>query len=73
MMPQPCAVDNSVAASIHALTRQSKRDSGVGEVDDLVNEHCMAHRKGIARNDHAPEIPHEHRQRGGARAPDTAY
>ena len=57
MVPQPAAADKS-AAIIHALSRNSKQDTWVGEIDDLVNEGCMAHRKGYFRNDHAPEIPH---------------
>jgi hypothetical protein len=73
MMPQPGAVDNSAAVSIHALIRNSKKDTWVGEVDDLVNERCMAHRNGYFRNDRAPEIPHGHGRRGGAKACDTAY
>jgi hypothetical protein len=58
MMPQPGAVDNSAAVIIHALIRKSKQDTWAGEIDDFVNEQCMAHRKGYFRNDHAPEIPH---------------
>jgi hypothetical protein len=72
MVPQPRAVDNSAAVIIHALIRNSKQDTWVGEID-LVNEHCMAHRKGYFRNDHAPEIPHGHGRRGGAKARDRAY
>jgi hypothetical protein len=55
MMPQPGAVDNSAAVTIHALIRKSKQDTWAGEIDDFVNEQCMAHRKGYFRNDHAPE------------------
>ena len=54
MVPQPRAVDNSAAVIIHALIRNSKQDTWVGQIDDLVNENCMAHRKGYFRNDHAP-------------------
>jgi hypothetical protein len=73
MVPQPGAVDNSAAVIIHAFIRNSKKDTWVGEIDDLVNEHCMAHRKGYFRNDHAPEIPHGHGRRGAAKARDRAY
>jgi len=46
MMPQPAAVDNSAAVIIHVLSRNSKQDTSAGEIDDLVNEQCMTHRKG---------------------------
>jgi hypothetical protein len=45
MMPQPGAVDNSAAVTIHAHIRKSKHDTWVSEIDDLVNEQCMTHRK----------------------------
>jgi hypothetical protein len=60
MVPQPGAADNNAAVIIHALIRISKHDTCAGENDDLVNEQCMAHRKGYYRNDHAPEYPHGH-------------
>ena len=53
MVLQPGAVDNS-AVIIHALRRDSKQDTFAGAITDLVNEHCMAHRHGYFRNDHAP-------------------
>ena len=46
MVPQPGVVDNSAAVIIHALIRNSKQDTWVGEIDEVVNEGCMAHRKG---------------------------
>jgi hypothetical protein len=55
MVPQPTPVDNSTAVIIHAHIRKSKHDIWVSEIDDLVNEQCMTHRKGYFRNDHAPE------------------
>ena len=70
MVPQPRAVDDSAAVIIHALIRNLKQNAWVGEIDDLVNENCMAHRKGYFRNDHAPEIPHGHGRRGTAKARD---
>ena len=73
MVPQPGAVDNSAAISTHVLIGNSKKDPWVGEIDDLVNERCIAHRKGYFRNDHAPEIPHGHGRRGSAKARDRAY
>ena len=73
MVPQPGAVDNSAAISTHALIRKSKKDTWAGEIDDLVNERCMAHRKGYFRNDHVPESPHGQGRRGSAKACDTAY
>jgi hypothetical protein len=45
MMPQPGAVDNSAAVTIHAHIRKSKHDTWVSEIDDLVNEQCMTHRE----------------------------
>jgi hypothetical protein len=45
MVPQPGAIDNSAAVIIHARIRNSKQDTWVGEIDDLVNEHCMTHRE----------------------------
>ena len=45
MMPQPTAVDNSAAVIIHAPIGNSKQDTWVGEIDDLVNQHCMTHRE----------------------------
>ena len=55
MVLQPGAADNSAAAIIHALSRNSKQDTLAGAIADLVNEHCMAHREGYFRNEHAPE------------------
>ena len=69
MVPQPEAVANSAAIIIHALIRNSKQDTCVGEIDDLVNEHCMAHRKGYSAMTMPPEIPHGHGRRGGAKSP----
>jgi hypothetical protein len=45
MVLQPGAVDNSAAAIIQALTRNSKHDTLAGAIADLVNEYCMAHRE----------------------------
>jgi len=45
MVLQPRAVDNSAAVIIHARIRKSKQDTWVSEIDDLVNEQCMTHRK----------------------------
>jgi hypothetical protein len=45
MVPQPGAVDNSTAVTIHARIRNSKQDRWVSEIDDLLNEHCMTHRE----------------------------
>ena len=73
MMAQPGAADNNAAVIIHALIRNSKEDRWAGEIDDLLNEHCMAHRAGYFRNDHAPEMPHGHGRRGGAKTRDRAY
>jgi hypothetical protein len=70
MVPQPKAVDNSAAVIIQAFIRNSKQDTWVGEIDDLVNEHCITHRKGYFRNDHAPETLHGHGRRGGAKVRD---
>ena len=55
MVLQPGAVDNSAAVIIHALRRNSKQDTFAGAIADLVNEHCIAHRKGYFRNDYAPK------------------
>lgn len=65
MVPQPGAVDKSAAVIIHALIRNSKQDTWAGEIVDLVNECCMAHRKGYFRNDHAPKY---RRDTGGEEA-----
>ena len=65
MVPQPEATDNSAAIIIHALSRNSKQDTWVGEIVDLVNERCMAPRKGYFRNDHAPKY---RRDTGGEEA-----
>ena len=69
MVPQPEAVDSSAAVIIHALIRDSKQETWVGEIDDLVNERCMAHRKGYSAMTMPPEMPHGHGRRGGAKSP----
>jgi hypothetical protein len=73
MVPQPEAIDSSAAVIIHALIRGSTQATWVGELDDLVNEHCMAHRKGYS----AMTMPLKYRmdtgRQGGAKARVRAY
>ena len=72
MAPQLGAVDKSATSIIHALIRNSKQNTWVREIDDLLNQQCMAHRQRYCRNDHALEIPHGHGRRGGTKAHDRA-